>query len=93
MSSGVSREALSPALMAEVLNAEKLLKRRLPIGSQISERLVVEDFVKQVCPSLPPSKTHLSPSIPSVPIYPVCPIYPTSFHMSHLSHLSHLTQS
>lgn len=35
-------------MLAEVQNAEKLLKRRLPIGSQISEKHVVDDFVKQV---------------------------------------------
>jgi DNA replication licensing factor MCM5 len=31
----------------EVSNAEALLKRRLPIGSQISEKKVIEDFTKQ----------------------------------------------
>jgi DNA replication licensing factor MCM5 len=40
-------ETLSPQLLAEVQNAEKLLKRRLPIGSQISEKHVIDDFVKQ----------------------------------------------
>jgi hypothetical protein len=34
--------------MSEVNNAEMLLKRRLPIGSQISEKQLVDDFVKQV---------------------------------------------
>jgi len=46
--SGVSvSEALSPQLVAEVGNAEQLLKRRLPIGSQISVKQVVDDFTKQ----------------------------------------------
>lgn len=40
-------ETLTPQALAEVQNAEKLLKRRLPIGSQISEKQVVDDFVKQ----------------------------------------------
>lgn len=40
-------EHISPAVFADVQSAEKLLKRRLPIGSHTSERAVVEDFVKQ----------------------------------------------
>jgi hypothetical protein len=33
--------------MREIQNAETLLKRRLPIGSQISEKHVIDDFIKQ----------------------------------------------
>ncbi|PRP88455.1 hypothetical protein PROFUN_03172 [Planoprotostelium fungivorum] len=40
-------ETMSPALLSEVNNAETLLKRRLPIGSRISEKNAVEDFVRQ----------------------------------------------
>jgi len=46
-SGAVVSETLSPALMSEVNNAEALLKRRLPIGSKVSEKNVIEDFVRQ----------------------------------------------
>jgi DNA replication licensing factor MCM5 len=47
--SGVAvSESLSPQLLNEVHNAETLLKRRLPIGSQISVKFIVDDFVRQV---------------------------------------------
>lgn len=46
--SGVTaNENLSSQSLAEVSSAEKLLKRRLPIGSYISEKQLVEDFVRQ----------------------------------------------
>jgi len=40
-------ETLSPTVMSEIQNAETLLKRRLPIGSHISEKQVIDDFVRQ----------------------------------------------
>jgi len=43
----IANENLSPEMMREIQNAETLLKRRLPIGSQISEKHVVDDFMKQ----------------------------------------------
>jgi len=46
-SGAIQSDSLTPQLLAEVQNAEKLLKRRLPIGSQISEKHVIDDFVKQ----------------------------------------------
>jgi len=48
ITSGVLQsEHVSPAVFEDVQNAEKLLKRRLPIGSHTSERAVIEDFAKQ----------------------------------------------
>eukprot|EP01114_Cavostelium_apophysatum_P022780 TRINITY_DN8362_c0_g1_i1.p1 TRINITY_DN8362_c0_g1~~TRINITY_DN8362_c0_g1_i1.p1 ORF type:complete len:734 (+),score=182.09 TRINITY_DN8362_c0_g1_i1:65-2266(+) len=46
-SGAVVTETLNPQVMKEVTGAEQSIKRRLPIGSQISEKQVVEDFVKQ----------------------------------------------
>lgn len=43
----VAGENLSEQALAEVSSAEKMLKRRLPIGSHISEKQLVEDFVRQ----------------------------------------------
>jgi len=40
-------ETLNPSILKEVQSAETLLKRRLPIGSSIAEKQVVDDFVRQ----------------------------------------------
>eukprot|EP01117_Protostelium_nocturnum_P012987 TRINITY_DN4810_c0_g1_i1.p1 TRINITY_DN4810_c0_g1~~TRINITY_DN4810_c0_g1_i1.p1 ORF type:complete len:716 (-),score=282.89 TRINITY_DN4810_c0_g1_i1:6-2153(-) len=40
-------ESMSPEIQSEINNAEQLLKRRLPIGSTVSEKTIVDDFVKQ----------------------------------------------
>src|SRR5690242_6255944 len=44
----VVSESMNPQQLAEVQNAEQLLKRRLPIGSHISTKSVIDDFTKQV---------------------------------------------
>ncbi len=46
-SSGIaSAENLPPELMQEIVTAENLLLRRLAIGSKMSERRIVQDFVQ-----------------------------------------------
>jgi hypothetical protein len=42
-------ENLSPEMMQEVEHAEEVLKRRLPIGGQIAEVVIVRDLQKSVC--------------------------------------------
>jgi len=43
----VQSDYMSPALQTEVQNVERVLKRRLPIGSAFSETQIVKDLIRQ----------------------------------------------